>query len=96
MGGQYGTVNTEALLNLMRVVLVDVVNKVAKEGWKPEDLGAPLEDPAFEAAAAAVLAGAGQLVAEVTELDVFDGFHLARTAYSVMDEVLAALRQLKK
>lgn len=92
MGGQYGTQNTEELLTLVKVMVLATLAEVTKDGFQPKDLGAFLKSPEFEAALGPAVAEIQLAPLELTELDFFDGLHLARHAYACMDDVLDALK----
>ena len=92
MGGQFGTANTEEVLNVVKVAVLAVLQEAKRDGWQPKDLGAFLKSSAFEAALAPALKDVGLVPAELTELDFFDGLRLARYGYGVMDDVLDALK----
>ncbi len=92
MGGQFGTANTEEVLNVVKVACLAVLAEAKKDGWQPKDLGAFLKSAEFEAALAPALKDVEKVPMELAELDFFDGLRLARYGYGVMDDVLDALK----
>lgn len=93
MAGKYGVENTKEVLTLAKVVAVEIVKQVKKDGFQVTDLGAFLKSPEFEAALGPALQDIQLVPAEMGELGVIDGVALGRFAYDVVQAVMDELRK---
>jgi hypothetical protein len=95
MGGKLGTKETQDLLYLVKVSTLVVLREVMKDGFQPQDLGAVLKSPEFEAALKEAMANVTQVPAELTELDLFDDLALGRYVYGMVTDIVAELKAAK-
>lgn len=94
MGGQHGTKETEDCLYLAKVVALNVLREVKRDGFQVTDLGAFLKSAEFEKAVTLALENVDLVKNEVAELDFFDGLHLGRYAYLMAMDILGEIRSL--
>lgn len=96
MGGQFGTKETEDCLYLAKVVAINVLREVKRDGFQPMDLGAFLKSAEFEKAIHQAMENVDKVSSEVAELDFFDGLSLGRYVYLMASDILGELRALSK
>jgi len=91
MSGKLGVVNTKTLITLVKLGAISVLQQVAKDGFQPVDLIAPLGSKQFQDTLEANLTSFVKVIPELTELDMWDGAELGKHAYAAWLDVKTEL-----
>lgn len=86
-----GTANIRKLGTLMKLGAIAICQGIAKDGFQPADLLAPLNSPSFLGAVQPVVDGYKEIIIEASELGYMDVFGLAQAAWAGWEDVQTEL-----
>ncbi len=87
---------TTDILYLTKVVVLNVVREIAKDGFQIADLGAFLKSAEFEKALGDAVTGADQVIGEVSNLSLMDDLAIARYVYNMAMDIVQEVKAAKK
>lgn len=91
-----GVKETKDVVTLGKVVTVEIVKAVCKDGFQLADLGAFLRSPDFEKAVVQAVDGIELVPVEAADFGLLDGLELGKHVYSCVTDIVAELKACAK
>lgn len=86
---------TTDILYLTKVIVLNIVREIAKDGFQVSDIGAFLKSGEFEKALQEAIAGADKVLGEVSNLSLMDDLSLARYVYNMAMDIVGEVKAAK-
>jgi hypothetical protein len=88
-----GIKNTEEVIAIVKLVLVETCKAIKSDGFQIADLTAALQAPDFSAKLEAAVDGLSELEAEVKDIGLLEGITLGKEIRALVEATIAALKK---